>query len=310
MAWGTSALCSRCLHSATAEYSKKYIQNGFEHYLVNIYLFVVVTIGKLFLNPTFNMSSMVVAFGVTNTLYPYWLNKAREILPDSSYPTLITHADPILLTVISPLAFGSDNRLAMLYPIYCMTVGKLLMIHYDNPYMRIAVDEESLQEELQQPILHDRLTTNKHLGFACLSLSCIVVKDVLLGYMAISNIAISDIIFSHQLSALVLSLVYKRQNDVAPMLVYNEGIGDVKTYTVSTVLLLNNGLINYLYIASLYSCYSNIPNMGYAKMFVNFYIPTLWCYKIGASQRECNEYYIGGYYCYFLALCGVIYFGR
>ena len=153
MAWGTSALCSRCLHSATAEYSKKYIQNGFEHYLVNIYLFVVVTIGKLFLNPTFNMSSMVVAFGVTNTLYPYWLNKAREILPDSSYPTLITHADPILLTVISPLAFGSDNRLAMLYPIYCMTVGMLLMIHYDNPYMRIAVDEESLQEELQQLLM-------------------------------------------------------------------------------------------------------------------------------------------------------------
>ena len=109
MAWGTSALFSRFLHMTSADYSKKYIQNGFEHYLVNIYLFALVALGKLFFNPTFSIDSTVVAFGVSNTLYPYWINKAKEILPDSSYPTLITHADPIILTIICPLAFGSEN---------------------------------------------------------------------------------------------------------------------------------------------------------------------------------------------------------
>ena len=310
MVWGMSALSTRSLHAIGADYSKKYIQNGFEHYLVNIYLFVLATAGKLLFNPVFRMNSTVIAFGLSNTLYPYWINKARQILPDSSYPMLITNADPVILTTISPLVFASDNRLAMLYPIYCMTVGKLLIIHYDNPYMRIAVDEESLQEELQQPILHDKLSTNKHLGFACLSLSCIVTKDVLLGHMAAASVAISDIIFWHQLFALLLSLVYKHQNSVSSTLLYNEDIADVKTYSASTVLLFNNGLINYFYITSLYYCYSDIPNMGYAKMFASFYIPAVWSYKLSVSERHCNEYYIGGYYCYLLAFFGLMYFGR
>ena len=310
MAWGTSALTSRFMHVTASSWCKTYINNSFEHYLVNAYLFVLVVVGKLCLNPTFSTEMMPILFGLSNTLYPYWINKAIEILPDSSYPALITHSDSIILTSISPLIFGSDNRLAMLYPIYCMTIGKLLIIHYDNPYMRIAVDEESLQEELQRPILRDRLETSKHIGFACLSLSCIVVKDTLLAFMSHNRVAISDIIFSHQLFALILSLLYKHQNKVAPMLVYNEGVGDAKTYVASTVLLLNNGLVNYLYIVSLYNCYNDIPNMGYAKLFASFYIPVFWCYKLSISERHCNEYYIGGYYCYVLAFLGLVYFGR
>ena len=124
MAWGVSALSSRLFHVASANYYKKYIQNGFEHYLVNIYLLILVTFGKLFVNSSFNMNATVIAFGLTNTLYPYWINKAYEILPDSSYSTLITHSDPIILTTITPLLINSENRLPILFPIYCMTIGK------------------------------------------------------------------------------------------------------------------------------------------------------------------------------------------
>lgn len=310
MAWGTSALTCRLLHTISGHYYKRYIENGFEHYLVNIYLLVLVTIGKLFVNPSFNFNMTLVAFAFTNSVYPYWQIKSQEMLPDSSYTALITHSDPIFLTLISPLIVGAENRLSMLYPIYCMTAGKLLIIHYDNPYMRIAVDEESLQEELQQPILHDKILTTKQLGFASLSLACVVTKDVVLGEMALSQIALSDIIFIHQVMALMFSLIYKYEKKTKNTIVYYENAGNLKDYVVSTVLLLNNGLINYFYIASLYNCYTDIPNPGYAKMFVGFYIPALWCYKFGVSERECNEYYIGGYYCYVLALFGLVYFGR
>ena len=170
MAWGTSALSCRLLHTINDSYCKKYIENGFEHYWMNAYLLVLVTVGKLFVNPTFSVNICLVTFGFTNTVYPFWIRKAQEILPDSSYPTLITHSDPILLTTISPLIIGCENRLSILYPIYCMAVGKLLIIHYDNPYMRIAADEESLQDELQRPILHDRILTHKQIGFASLAL--------------------------------------------------------------------------------------------------------------------------------------------
>ena len=76
--------------------------------------------------------------------------------------------------------------------------------------MRIAIDDESLQEELQQPILNDKVLTKKHIGFASISLMCIVTKDVLLGHMALTNINLSDIFFTHQLCAFLLSLVYKQ----------------------------------------------------------------------------------------------------
>ena len=231
------------------------------------------------------------------------------MLPESSYTTLITHSDPIFLTTITPLIIGSENRLSILYPIYCMTVGKLLIIHYDNPYMRIAVDEESLQNELQQPILHNKILAHKQIGFACLALVCIVTKDIILGEMALANTPISDILFIHQIIAF-LSLVYKCARNTENKIVYYEGVGSQQTHIVSTILFLNNGLLNYLYILSLYNCYYDIPNLGYAKMFVDFYVPALWCYKLGASERECNEYYIGGYYCYFLAFFGLVYFGR
>ena len=310
MAWGVSALSSRLFHVASANYYKKYIQNGFEHYLVNIYLLILVTFGKLFVNSSFNMNATVIAFGLTNTLYPYWINKAYEILPDSSYSTLITHSDPIILTTITPLLINSENRLPILFPIYCMTIGKLLIIYYDNPYMRIAVDDESLQEELQQPILNNKVLTNKYIGFSSISLLCIVTKDVLLGHMSLVNVDISDIIFTHQLFAFLLSLVYKQHNNIEPMLTYYDDIGDSKQYIISTIMLFNNGIVNYFYIASLYYCYSNIPNIGYAKMMVSFYVPCFWCYRLGISERECNEYYIGSYYCYFLGLFGLLYFGR
>ena len=44
-----------------------------------MYLLLLVTVGKLFVNPSFNMNTTIIAFGVTNTLYPYWINKARDI---------------------------------------------------------------------------------------------------------------------------------------------------------------------------------------------------------------------------------------
>ena len=310
IAWGTSALVCRLLHTINGKYHKRYIENGFEHYLMNAYLLVLVTIVKLFINPSFSFNMSLVTFGVTNAVYPYWINKAQEMLPESSYPTLITHSDPILLTIISPVIMGSDNKLSILFPIYCMTIGKLLIIHYDNPYMRIAVDEESLQEELQQPMLHDKVLTHKQIGFSSLSLGCIVIKDIVLVKMAIAQTSISDIIFMHQIIAFLLSLVYKYEKKTKNNIVYYDSIGNTQTYIVSTISLLNNGLLNYFYIASLYRCYVDIPNPGYAKMFVGFYIPALWCYKLGISERECNEYYIGGYYCYFLALFGLVYFGR
>jgi len=310
LVWGSVGLTSRLLHNVGHNYYNMYITNGFNNCLVNIYLFAIVFTTKLIVNPVFYFDKTLIIFGVTSTIYPYWVNKANELIPHSPYPLLITHTDPIILTAISPIIFGSSNRIAMLFPIYCMTIAKLLIIYYDNPYSRIAMDEESLQEELQQPLLHDRVLSNIHIGFSAMSLGCIVGKDVSLGIMANDGIAISDILLMHQAFAVFFSLFYKFYKNVAVGLIYIDDEPTRQEHIIPVVILFNNDLIKFLYIFSLYNCYLDIPNNGYAKLFMNFYIPLLWCLKLEMNERHCNEYYISSYYCYFLSLFGLLYFGR
>ena len=309
LVWGSSALVSRVLHSHSNDYCNKHITNCFENYAINIYLFFIVTVGKLILNSTFYMDGKILLFGVTNAIYPYLINKAHEIAPDSVYPILITHTDPLFLVVLSPVMFGSENRLSILIPIFCMTVAKQLMVHYDNPYTRIAVDEESLQEELQQPLLRDRLLSNAHIGFSGLALTCIITKDVTLAYITTSDAGISDILFTYQAFALIFSGFYKYYNNDHIQIMYDIENGYAHNL-LSFFLLFNKGLINYIYIFSLYNCYTDIPNIGYAKLFVNFYMPGLLCVKMGNGDRHCTDPHIGAYYCYFISLFGLVYFGR
>ena len=310
LVWGSAGLTTRLLHNVGSNYCNIYITNGFGNCLVNLYLLIIVLVMKLIVNPSFYFDSNLIIFGITSTVYPYWINKANEIIPNSPYPLLITHSDPIILTAISPIVFGSSNRLSMLYPIYCMVVAKLLIIYYDSPYSRIAMDEESLQEELQRPLLRDKVLSSMHIGYSVMSLGCIVGKDVSLGMLAINNVSISDVLLVHQMFSMFFSLLYKFYRNVAVNIVYTEDEPNMHDHLVPTLVLFNNDIFKFLYIHSLYGCYIDIPNNGYAKLFVNFYIPLMWCAKFETNERHCNEYSISSYYCYFLSLFGLVYFGR
>lgn len=308
--WSSVAMTCRILHTIGKDYHSDIIVNGFENTTVNVYLFLVVCVVKLSINPTFYIDGNLILFGVANSLYPYWINKAKKLSPQSLYTDIIIHSESGFLIVLSPVLLNSVNRISFLLPIFFMMFGQTTMLYYDSPYARIAVDEESLQEELIEPLLRDKILDNLHIGFSTLSLGCIITKDIALGNIITTSANISDVLFFHQLFALSFSLFYKYYKHNSHLIIYEEPLGDVNKNVAATCILFNNGFVNFCYLSSVYSSFIVAPNIGYSKLFINLYMPVLLCVKIKNGERFCHAHYIGSYYCYILAFSAIIYFGR
>jgi hypothetical protein len=308
--WSSVALTCRTYHTICNDYHRDIIVNGFENTIVNAYLFLLVCAVKLSINPTFYIDGNLILFGVANTLYPYWINKAKELNHKSLYTGIIMYSESGFLIVLSPIFLNCVNRTSFLLPIFCMMFGHTTMLFYDNQYSLIATDEESLQTELTEPLLRDQILDNLHIGFSTLSLGCIITKDIALGRIITTSANISDVLFFHQLFALLFSLFYKHYKNNDNIIIYNEPLGDLQKNVIATCILFNNGFVNFCYISSVYSSFIVAPNIGYSKLFINLYVPVLLCVKIHHGDRFCHAHYIGSYYCYILALTSIVYFGR
>lgn len=309
LVWGSSALVFRFCHAYSTDFYKTYISNGFENHAVNAYLLLIATACKMLTGTPLYLDARLVVFGLANTLHPYWTNRARELSPSSPYTTLVTHSDALFLMPLSSVMFGSDNRFYMLCPVFSMVLAKQLMVHRENPYTRIAVDEESLRDDLQQPLLEGEAAPHLHLGFSGLSLVCIVVKDVTLGSLALDGLSIVDILFVHQVCALALALFYKYYKDRRVEIINSGPRPDYASNIVSLGLLFHHGLINYMYVASLYLAYTAIPNIGYAKLLTNLYIPIMWCARLDVDDQRCTDAQCGACWCYVVSAVGILYFG-